>query len=125
MRYLYIRHNASIMAMSIICPPEGPLDWVPVPVQYLQGARSGADEGHSLTPASKHLAPDLADTAVQPESSGDDPISLVRASVAGIGTGQDRASRVDALDASFCSFTSTGTEADCSRSHALTSAQSQ
>ena len=26
MRYLYIRHNASIMAMSIICPPEGPLD---------------------------------------------------------------------------------------------------
>ena len=27
MRYLYIRHNASIMAMSIICPPEGPLDW--------------------------------------------------------------------------------------------------
>ena len=28
MRYLYIRHNASIMAMSIICPPEGPLDTV-------------------------------------------------------------------------------------------------
>ena len=28
MRYLYIRHNASIMAMSIICPPEGPLDYV-------------------------------------------------------------------------------------------------
>ena len=26
MRYLYIRHNASIMAFSIICPPEGPLD---------------------------------------------------------------------------------------------------
>ena len=28
MRYLYIRHNASIMAMSIICPPEGPLDFL-------------------------------------------------------------------------------------------------
>ena len=35
MRYLYIRHNASIMAMSIICPPEGPLDCVPYQAQLV------------------------------------------------------------------------------------------
>ena len=46
MRYLYIRQNASIMAMSIICPPEGPLD---------REYGSGSGTGKGVPPALKDI----------------------------------------------------------------------
>ena len=53
MRYLcsYIRHNASIMAMSIICPPEGPLD------AHCVRVRVCVSHHHNNWPARRDLSP--------------------------------------------------------------------